>query len=172
MFPMMWRFLPTLDLQVDLVVSRDLDGRLSARGAAAVAEWAAGSAGLHVMRDHPQHNVAIMGGAWGARLTMPEARDRWARAWAAMAADPMCWSARGSKGPDQTLLARHVWPWARASVLQHDSYNCAHFPGAVGFPTRRTNGTGNFIGTPPWGRVWLQCPAQCRRAGHPDWTHC
>ena len=31
---------------------------------------------------------------------------------------------RSEHGPDQTLLARHVWPWARLQALQHDSHNC------------------------------------------------
>ena len=37
--PMMWRFLPTLDPQVSLFLSRDLDSRISAREVAAVTEW-------------------------------------------------------------------------------------------------------------------------------------
>ena len=39
LFPMNWRFLPTLDLQVSLFLSRDLESRLSQRGVFAVSEW-------------------------------------------------------------------------------------------------------------------------------------
>ena len=38
-FGMVWRFLPLADSSVDMVVSRDLDGRLTDREAAAVQEW-------------------------------------------------------------------------------------------------------------------------------------
>ena len=36
LFPMLWRFLPTLDAQVEVMMSRDLDSRLTEREAAAV----------------------------------------------------------------------------------------------------------------------------------------
>ena len=73
MFPRSWRFLATLDPQVlhpafpdlspkvDLMVSRDLDSRLTMREVAAVREWEESGAALHVMRDHPQ--VAGGGGS-------------------------------------------------------------------------------------------------------------
>ena len=70
LFPMLWRFLPVLDPQVELAMSRDLDSRFTAREAAAVAEWRAGECpgSLHAMRDHPWHGVPVMGGGWGAKL--------------------------------------------------------------------------------------------------------
>ena len=41
--------------QVDVVLSRDLDSRLTSREAAAVGEWLdTPNSSLHVMRDHPQ----------------------------------------------------------------------------------------------------------------------
>ena len=39
LFPMIWRFLPTLDPQVDIIVSRDLDSDIGSRELAAVNEW-------------------------------------------------------------------------------------------------------------------------------------
>jgi len=44
-FAMNWRFFPTLDPQVDLYVSRDLDSRLNEREQAAVQEWLHSSKG-------------------------------------------------------------------------------------------------------------------------------
>ena len=32
--------------------------------------------------------------------------------------DPLARAPRGDKGPDQTLLQRHVWPWARWLAMQ------------------------------------------------------
>ena len=84
-FGMTWRFLPLADPGVDMVMSRDLDSRqnfrnlgifqdslllnrFSKREVAAVSEWIDANLTFHVMRDHPLHEVEIMGGMWGARL--------------------------------------------------------------------------------------------------------
>ena len=49
-FPMMWRFIPTLDPQVDIMLSRDLDSRYSWRETAAVEEWLESGEVIHSMR--------------------------------------------------------------------------------------------------------------------------
>merc|ERR1719477_412850 len=56
---MTWRFLPMTDPAVDILVSRDLDSRLTGRERSAVAEWLSTSLPFHVMRDHPLHQVEI-----------------------------------------------------------------------------------------------------------------
>ena len=68
LFGMLWRFIPVLDPMVDLMVSRDLDSRLTAREQAAVEEWLTTGLAFHVMRDNPQHGTEILGGMWGARM--------------------------------------------------------------------------------------------------------
>ncbi|HPC77997.1 MAG TPA: hypothetical protein PK811_06665, partial [bacterium] len=45
---------------------RDTDSRLNPREADAVEEWIESGKSFHIMRDHPQHNVPICGGMWGA----------------------------------------------------------------------------------------------------------
>ena len=62
------RYLPLLDPQVDVMVSRDLDSRLTTREQAAVQEWLDTGLAFHVMRDNPHHGTEILGGMWGARL--------------------------------------------------------------------------------------------------------
>ena len=78
-FAMNWRFLPTLDPQVDIFLCRDLDSRISAREVAAVAEWLESGQPIHSMRDHPAHTTPILGAAWGARITQPNIRHKWKR---------------------------------------------------------------------------------------------
>ena len=68
LFGMLWRFLPVLDPSVDVMVSRDLDSRLTTREQAAVEEWLNTGLAFHVMRDNPQHGTEILGGMWGARM--------------------------------------------------------------------------------------------------------
>ena len=62
---MFWRFFAA-DSD-DVMVSRDVDSRLSLREKAAVDEWLDGDKDFHIMRDHPYHATEIMGGMWGVR---------------------------------------------------------------------------------------------------------
>ena len=165
-----WRFFPTLDPQVDIFLSRDLDSPIKAREVEAVDEWVKSGKALHVMRDHPAHGVPILGGLWGARLT--RSRRAWKFIWTAMMADPLSRSVRGSKGADQSLLQRHVWGKLYGGVMQHDSYFCKKWPeGSRGFPSQRQNSSENFVGGYRNGRpVWRECPKECRR--HETWTFC
>ena len=53
---MIWRFLPVLDPSVSVMVSRDLDSRISSREQAVVTEWLEQSnLPFHIIRDHPGH---------------------------------------------------------------------------------------------------------------------
>ena len=63
-FAMNWRFFPSLDPQVDMMVSRDLDSLISGREAAAVEEWLESDKQVHVMRDHPAHGTVMLGGTF------------------------------------------------------------------------------------------------------------
>lgn len=62
-----WRFLPVLETNVDVVICRDTDSRLSQREATSVREWLNSGTSLHVMRDHPGHYMPILGGMCGFR---------------------------------------------------------------------------------------------------------
>ena len=115
-FAMLWRFLPCVDPQVEVMVSRDLDSRISAREVSAVEEWLESGLQVHAMRDHPAHNTAMLGGMWGARMT-EESRPRWVETWREMVRDGLSLASRERKGPDQQLLTKWVWPWARAVAL-------------------------------------------------------
>ena len=62
---MFWRFY-SADSN-DIVISRDTDSRLNAREKSAVDEWLNSDKDFHIMRDHPYHATAILGGMWGCR---------------------------------------------------------------------------------------------------------
>jgi hypothetical protein len=65
--PMMWRFEPILDSNVELMMSRDTDTRILLREKLAVDEWLKSDKLIHIMRDHPYHNYKIQGGMWGIK---------------------------------------------------------------------------------------------------------
>jgi hypothetical protein len=64
---MFWRFIPCSEIDVDIVLSRDCDSRLSLREKNAVDEWLASNKSFHIMRDHPLHTTEILGGMWGVK---------------------------------------------------------------------------------------------------------
>ena len=63
----MWRFLPFEN--VERFISRDADSRLSIREKLAVDKWIESDKTLHIMRDHPHHNVYIFAGLFGLVVT-------------------------------------------------------------------------------------------------------
>lgn len=64
---MFWRFYPASEPDVDVVISRDTDSRLTRREKFAVDEWLGSDKSVHIIRDHPYHTAKIMGGMWGVR---------------------------------------------------------------------------------------------------------
>jgi protein O-GlcNAc transferase len=64
---MFWRFYPASEDDVDVVIVRDCDSRINPREKEAVDEWLQSDKGFHIMRDHPWHNTAILGGMWGSK---------------------------------------------------------------------------------------------------------
>jgi hypothetical protein len=64
---MFWRFFAASDLSVDVMVSRDADSRLGFREKHATDEWLKSNKQFHIMRDHPNHGVPILGGMWGVK---------------------------------------------------------------------------------------------------------
>ena len=173
LFPPIWRFFPTVDPQVELLISRDLDSRFSEREAAAVSEWLESGRALHAMRDHPWHPVPMLAGGWGARLTDDAVRSKWKSSWTHILKDRKAFSTKMDKGPDQDLLRDHVWrPWGSKDAVQHDSYCCRSFPGSVGFPTQRKKEAYNFFGSVGPEPLWEECPVECRREGHKEWNYC
>lgn len=61
-----WRFLAH-DENCERFIVRDSDSRISERESLAVKEWEESNKTLHIMRDHPHHGYAILGGMWGMK---------------------------------------------------------------------------------------------------------
>ena len=62
-----WRYPPASESDVEIMISRDTDSRLSLREKAAVDEWVESDKGFHIMRDHPCHGFPVLGGMWGVK---------------------------------------------------------------------------------------------------------
>jgi len=126
---MFWRFLPAFDEKIDTMISRDADSRLSFRERDAVNEWLESDKDFHIMRDHPYHNTAILGGMWGCRknllnrlsitIQIPDNGNFWQ--------------------VDQNFLREYVYPKVREYSFIHDSYDLMNELQAKKFPSDRTN---------------------------------
>ncbi len=64
---MRWRFLATGEKDMDACIVRDADSRFGSRERQMGDEWLASGKPFHIIRDHPCHSKAMMGGTWGVR---------------------------------------------------------------------------------------------------------
>lgn len=115
-----WRFQPIYDPRFTHTIVRDCDSRLNPREAAAVEEWLRSGILFHVMRDHIEHQAAIMGGMFGCKH------------WPLFETKLEAWKWRSEKGSDQTFLAEKIWPLVQYRCLGHDRY-----PNGVDWPSQQ-----------------------------------
>lgn len=124
---MFWRFEAILNPEVDVMISRDCDSRLSAREATAVEEWLESDKGFHAMIDHPHHSVPMLGGMWGMKQgVMPEFGDFM-----------HTWNKEDRWQTDQDFLSQMIWPRAGVDMLRHDDGYFTHLWGGKPFPVAR-----------------------------------
>jgi hypothetical protein len=132
---MFWRFLPAAESQWDAMLVRDVDSRLSLREHAAVMQWLESGKKLHILRDHPNHRVPILGGMWGCRggavPDMAELVDGW-KLWA-------------KKGQDQDFLRDVVYTRFRSDCLVHSDLYAYGDELRLPFPTPRLGS--EFVGS-------------------------
>jgi len=119
---MFWRFYPASDEDVDVVIVRDCDSRIDVRERLAVDEWLNSDKGFHIMRDHPAHGTAILGGMWGAKKgTISDMKNM------------IEFYVKGNFWQvDQNFLKEVVYPIVQTNSFVHDEY-FEHKP----FPTVR-----------------------------------
>lgn len=114
---MFWRFFPISDEDVDIMISRDCDSRLSEREKLCVDEFIASDKMFHTMRDHPYHD-GIMGGMWGAKKgilsNMKELINSWPKT--------------NKWQTDQSFLNAIIAPLVQDTMLLHDSIHLDNFP--------------------------------------------
>jgi protein O-GlcNAc transferase len=109
-----WRFMACLDPDVDVVLSRDVDARLSLREAEAHQEFLDSEYGFHIIRDHPTgHNYVISAGmfamkthAYGNLMHKRLLKHSFVDEYMA----------------DQNFLAQQIYPAVAGDCLIHDEY--------------------------------------------------
>jgi hypothetical protein len=133
----MWRLLALDDPQAHRILFRDADSLISLREAHAVAQWLTSGKRFHMMRDDGANTELMMAGMWGAVAgSLPPLRElvqRFMRA-------PLT----SRHFADQHFLRQYVWPYARTSLMQHDSI--FGFMNALPFPDGERPGDLSGVG--------------------------
>jgi hypothetical protein len=119
----------------DAFFVRDVDSRPSERETKAMRAWLRSGDAFHVMRDHPYHYAAIMGGMWGglSRMFQPPHPTMMSRIrdWQEENPDP---GPESHYGRNQRFLAS-LWDWMlQCGTLQHDSFHRERYKNAIPFP--------------------------------------
>ncbi|MDR2991645.1 MAG: tetratricopeptide repeat protein [Burkholderiaceae bacterium] len=110
----MWRLSALQDPQVHRVLFRDADSVISQREAAAVSQWLTSGKRFHMMRDWCSHTELVMAGLWGVVAgSLPPLEQLMAR----FLKTPL----DSQHFADQFFLRQYIWPYARTSLMQHDS---------------------------------------------------
>jgi hypothetical protein len=110
----MWRLLALDDPQAHRILFRDADAVISRREATAVEQWVASGKRFHMMRDSCSHTELIHAGLWGVVAGSLPPLDKLMERFLSA---PL----HSRHFADQYFLRQYVWPYARTSLMQHDS---------------------------------------------------
>jgi hypothetical protein len=111
--PMMWRFEAIDEDDVEIMMSRDTDTRFLLREQLAVEEWINSNKLFHIMRDHPYHDVHILGGMFGTKK-IPQINS-----WKNIMNTVIQYSNRNY---DQQFLSDYIYPVVKNNSKIHASF--------------------------------------------------
>lgn len=131
---MFWRFFVANDPNTSRYMVRDADAYPIKREQDAVSEWIKEGHMFHVMRDHPQHNIEMLGGMWGGLVNLTVLN------FASIYHSARDYYNQDGKGVDQYFLKDYVWPIVLTNMTCHSSYDYrgVHKLNCKDFPTPRT----------------------------------
>jgi len=120
----MWRLCALQD-DLDRVTFRDADSVITKRDALATEAWVDSGLLFHAMRDCGTHTELLLAGLWGCVVkALPP--------FAVLIADYFNNPLKSLRFADQYFLRSLVWPYARKSLMHHDSvfgfFNAKPFP--------------------------------------------
>lgn len=124
---MFWRFYPLEHNDVDIMISRDADSRITDREMNLINIWIKSGKTFHVIRDHPAHDNIIMGGLFG--INVPNFKlitkkhnfktiDYYKEGYYSQ------YSKNINKNPDQFFLKEFLYPLIQDDILVHISLEC------------------------------------------------
>jgi hypothetical protein len=138
----MWRFFSLDDPQAHRILFRDADSLISPREAAAVEQWISSGKLFHMMHDDGSHIDLIMPGLWGTVAGSVPSLNELIKHFL----NTPIKSALARRSADQDFLRNYVWPYARTSLMRHDSV--FGFMNAVPFPDHKRPDIFHTVGYP------------------------
>lgn len=95
---------------IDFILTRDTDSRLSIREATAVQEWIKSGTKAHIMRDHPFHSTPVLAGMFGIKGNIINNMH------------DLLNKPKNYYHYDQDLLTKHVIPLIQDDCTIHDEF--------------------------------------------------
>lgn len=113
-----WKFEPYFDEDVEVVIGRDPDNRLSHREKIAIDEWLESNQQFHIMRDHPGHctGTPILGAMWGMKKSVGLDLKKLIDDYKKQTQWPMI---------DQWFLMKFIYPLVKDCSMIHHDPSCA-----------------------------------------------
>jgi hypothetical protein len=133
--PMMWRFEAIDEVNVEIMLSRDVDTKILLREKLAVDEWLRSDKLLHIMRDHPWHKYPIQGGMFGVKKSNITWSDKIA-----------AYSQVGTYNYDQPFLQNIIYPLYKDNCIIHASFNRLEGELCLDFPILHEEDDYRFVG--------------------------
>lgn len=128
-----WRFLALGDTDIDILLSRDCDSRISEREFVAVKEWIDTDKKFHIMRDHPHHRVPILSGMWGCKGNLLSNISKLFEYW-------KDYPNKGKfQAEDQDFLGQVIYPIVREESLEHSEFGINYGNQIRNFPSIRVD---------------------------------
>jgi len=126
---MFWRFIPQLNESFSHLLVRDTDSRITNRELESVSQWFESGTAGHIMRDHPRHGAAMLGGMWGMTAAAWKENFDWSQ----------IWRFGTERGDDQIFLKNFIYPKLYKDSMIHDSFFSFEIHRSI-FPTPRIQG--------------------------------
>lgn len=134
---MFWRFYAIKETD-GIYLSRDTDSRISEREIYAINEWLDSDKNFHIMRDHPYHNVPILGGMWGCRGGILNNIEELIDSWKNHTHTKGNWREVPVAG-DQNFLGEVIYPLVVKHAFEHSDFNIKFYGEIKKFPTIRND---------------------------------
>lgn len=118
---MFWRFYP-IESDVDIMLSRDADSRITDREMNLVEKWIKSDKTFHIIRDHMGHRIEILGGTWGCKVRQFNERykikpiDEYLKFYYSK------FQKNVERQPDQYFLKENIYPLIKNDNMSHISF--------------------------------------------------
>lgn len=116
---MFWRFYPIENKNIDIFLSRDCDSRITDREMKFVNEWINSDKIFHIIRDHPAHKIAILGGTFGVKVKNFYAINNLKKIDHYKNIYYKKFNKNQDRQPDQTFLVEYLWPLIENNHIAH-----------------------------------------------------